>query len=166
MDSEIKRLDLPSGISSHAGSSTDNLISISYIGPNYVLEKKVSGDLTAFMGVSRDKDLSLIAGLIDSTYINLLISAINNQRKLINFLNLSLEVANDEISESEFSTIIEKNEDNYMVLANKKPTLKEFEGAIILSRHLNEVNYLEDIEALFGFNHKHVKDLTKIIENS
>ena len=93
----------------------------------------------------------------------LLLAAVNNRTRERNYYLLYSRLAGGEITEEEFDSLLENNPDDYVVTADVKPTVEEFEEAYALSAKIKDADTVGDIETLFSFEEEAALSVCKII---
>lgn len=106
-----------------------------------------------FVGVSKGIEpvVDIFASKKDEA-IRLLLKAVNNRTVQRNYFRLYSELMDNTISEEEFDKELEENESEYVVEANEEPSEETMSMALSLSRHIMDINNIDDLSSLFSFN--------------
>ena len=95
--------------------------------------------------------------------LNLCFRAIDNRTIERNYFRLYSEMLEGDMSESEFYSQIQKNEDNYVILNDIVPSDEDLRIALYIASKVKDVMNSEDLSSLFSFNSEAVdKQLQKI----
>lgn len=96
--------------------------------------------------------LKRMIGVVPNSVVELLIKAVNNRTVERNYFRLYGEMVDGTISEDEFNREIEKNESEYVLSGEERPDEQTLITALLLSRHIKDVNNSEDLSSLFSFD--------------
>lgn len=90
------------------------------------------------------------------TAIKLLLDAVNNRTRERNYYKLLYELAEGEISDSQFEKELEQNPERYVVKTNVRPSTIEFQQAVILAKDIMDVQTSGSLETLFSFDEEYL----------
>ena len=111
-------------------------------------------DITHFEGVGPTESVQRIVTRI--VYVDrlseLLIRAVNNRTRERNYFKKLVDLFQNEITEEEFDKEIEENENEYVITTNEIPTREDLALACEISKHIKDVEDVDDLSALFSFN--------------
>ena len=91
--------------------------------------------------------------------VDMLIDAVNNRTRERNYFKKYSELLEETITEDEFDSEIEKNEDDYVVGSHIKPTPRQLQHALKLIQRIKDVESTEDLSSLFSFNTSFINNL-------
>lgn len=113
---------------------------------------------TFFAGHTTNGVLSnWIMGEIPQRIVDLAINAINNRTKERNFSRLGEKLALGEISEAEYDSLLQENEDEYVIKCNIKPSELDLKYAVLLAPKVMDVNDTDDLAVLFSFDESEIR---------
>lgn len=109
-----------------------------------------------------DSETLAIAGIIKKTKLfnidyaeklkEMFIRAVNNRTRERNYFKLYCDLLDGNITEEDFDTEIDKNEDKYVTSQNKEATIEDIELALAVSPKLMDVKDPNDMAELFSFS--------------
>ena len=111
---------------------------------------------TVFSGIADNKEMDFIMYSTEKA-LSLLVTAVNNRTRERNFFKKYSEFLGEEISEEEFDSEINNNEDNYVVPAGVDAPIDDIKMALHIAPLLKGINSTDDFTSLFSFTDKSVQ---------
>lgn len=122
-----------------------------------------NSDTAVLAYFSTGKKVKNLAEEICKKNIDLLIRAVNNRTRERNYYKLYSELLEGELSEEEFENELEMNSDKYVITPDIRPSMIEFQEAVLLAREIMDVESTGGLETLFSFDEDFVSSHCKIL---
>lgn len=84
--------------------------------------------------------------------IELLFQAVNNRTVERNYFRLYSQLLEGTISEDFFDQEIANNEDDYVIVTDKRPSFEELRTALLLATKIKDINNSTDLSTAFSFS--------------
>lgn len=94
----------------------------------------------------------------------LLVGAFNNRTRERNYYKLYTKLLEGEITEEQFDSEIEENEDKYVVTAPEDKDKETIFTAASICKDLLDVNDTDEFSSLFSINEPSIKNYIKLLE--
>ena len=135
------------------GNDASTLFSGNLKDGKFVAVSHEDGSNVVFAGVSEGNAvINRMIGLEYEETVELMIRAVNNRTRQRNYFRLYGRMRDGEITEEEFYSAIENNEDDYVVEESEMPTKERLMLALSLCRGMKDVKSSEDVSTLFSFD--------------
>lgn len=84
--------------------------------------------------------------------IELLFQAVNNRTVERNYFRLYSQLLEGTISEEFFDQEIANNEDDYVIVTDKRPSFEDLRTALLLATKIKDINNSTDLSTAFSFS--------------
>lgn len=122
-----------------------------------IIHTSTNDSYTAFVGVVDNKTIQTSPNI--EQVCDLLIRGINNRTRERNYFRKYCELLNGEITDDEFDTEMEANEDEYVIKENIDANAIDARIALSLAPKIMDAEYVEDVSTLFSFNPNSLRKL-------
>ncbi|MDR2816536.1 MAG: hypothetical protein LBB62_07535 [Proteiniphilum sp.] len=103
--------------------------------------------------------VDIISGKSYEEALNMMIKAVNNRTRERNYFKLYINLLDGSMTDEEFDQEIEVNENNYIVNETEMANLHRVSLALQLSKHIMNVDSINDLSSLFSFNPNSLEQL-------
>lgn len=106
-----------------------------------------------FFGSYKGDSLTTVFNsFVPQTTIELLFQAVNNRTVERNYFRLYSQLLEGTISEEFFDQEIANNEDDYVIVTDKRPSFEDLRTALLLATKIKDINNSTDLSTAFSFS--------------
>lgn len=106
-----------------------------------------------FLGSYKGDSLTTVFNsFVPQNAIELLFQAVNNRTVERNYFRLYSQLLEGTISEEFFDQEIANNEDDYVIVTDKRPSLDDIRAALLLATRIKDIDSSTDLSTAFSFS--------------